>query len=93
MRLNAAPPAVAQFGLRLVIVGMLDVAGVIVTVALALFVPSATLVAITLTACVADTTGAVYNPLVPIVPRLGLNDQVTDVFDDPETDAENCSRC
>src|SRR5262245_17502383 len=56
--------------------------GVRVTVALADFVGSATLVAITLTVCsVVTTLGAVYRPAALTVPTAGLSDQVTAVFD------------
>ena len=61
------------------------------TVALAVFVPSAALVAITVTELAMDTVaGAVYRPLVEIVPTAGFSDHVTAVFVVPETVAANC---
>lgn len=67
--------------------------GFIVTVAELLFVGSATLVAMTLIACCVWTVGELYNPLDEIVPRTGLNDQVTAVFALFETVAINCWCC
>src|SRR5262249_19249794 len=63
-----------------------------VTVAGALFVPSAWLVAITLTVCcVATVDGAVYRPEAVTVPMpAGLSDQVTAVLLALPTVAENC---
>ncbi len=52
--------------------------GLTVTVALAFFVVSAALVAVTVTAVLLDTLGAVNNPLLEIVPELA--DHVTAVF-------------
>ena len=59
--------------------------------ALPVFDESATLVAITVTACALEMLeGAVYNPADEIVPTAGLNDHVTAVFVVPVTVAENC---
>jgi hypothetical protein len=59
-------------------------------VALALFVGSAALVAVSVTACLtAIVVGAIYSPLV-IVPIAGANDQVTAVFAVPAAVAVNC---
>ena len=60
--------------------------------ALADFVVSATLVAVTITlCCVVRVAGAVYNPVLLIVPTFGLSVQVTAVFPDPPlTVAVNC---
>lgn len=89
------PPGatVALAGLRLVGDG---VCGAAVTEALsvmlvvALWVVSATLVAVIWTVCVAlMVAGAVYNPLLT-VPALGLSDQVTPVLELPLTVALNC---
>lgn len=58
------------------------------TVALALLVVSATLVARTVTELEEVTLGAVNTPVLVIVPALA--DQVTEVLLLPETVAENC---
>ena len=64
--------------------------GLIVTVADADFVVSATDVALTVTAVtLATVAGAVYRPDVEIVPP-PVADQVTDVFELPVTAAVNC---
>jgi hypothetical protein len=64
------------------------------TVEVAVFVVSATLMAVTVTALELDTVeGAVYNPLVEIVPTAGFSDHVTAVFVAPETVAVNCLVC
>jgi hypothetical protein len=63
------------------------------TVALADFVGSATLVAVTVTACAAlIREGAVYNPFNKL-PNEGVMDQFTDVFELPVTVAVNCLLC
>ena len=68
--------------------------GYSVTVAVADLVASATLVARTVTVCcVAMLAGAVYNPVLEIVPTLGLTDHVTAVFDVFATIAVNCCVC
>ena len=61
------------------------------TAAVAALVLSAELVAVTVTVC-ADVidAGAVYRPLVEMVPTDGLIAHVTAVFEDPETEAVNC---
>ncbi|HVX57240.1 MAG TPA: hypothetical protein VHA37_05905, partial [Candidatus Saccharimonadales bacterium] len=61
------------------------------TDAVAVLVVSAELVAVTVTVCaeVIDA-GAVYRPVVEIVPTDGLIAHVTAVFDEPETEAANC---
>ena len=62
-----------------------------VTVAEADRVESARLVAMTLTVWVElALEGAVYKPVLEIVPKLGLIDQVTAVLVDPVTVAVNC---
>ena len=63
-----------------------------VTLALADLLGSATLVAVTVTVCcVLMVAGAVYNPVLLIVPTFGLSVQVTNVFPDPPlTVAVNC---
>ena len=53
-----------------------DAAGCTVTVALADFEVDATLIAVTVTVVVVDTTGAVNKPVLEIVPAVA--DQVTD---------------
>jgi hypothetical protein len=68
-------------------------AGVKLTVPLADLLPSATLVAVTVTVCApAILPGAVYSPL-DTVPTTGLIDQFTAVFDVPVTVAVNCCVC
>lgn len=68
--------------------------GVSVTAAMAVFVVSAALVAITVTACgEVMELGAVYKPLVEMTPTEGLSAQVTAVLVVPETDAVNCCIC
>jgi hypothetical protein len=74
------------------VVGLRDMAtGCSVTVAAAVLVVSAELLAVTVTVCEELTdAGAVYSPLVEIVPTDGLIDQVTAVLVDPDTEAVNC---
>ena len=61
------------------------------TVAVADLLLSATLVALTVTVCgVVTLAGAVYSPVLEIVPTLGLTDHVTAVFGAFATVAENC---
>ena len=97
------PPGaiVAVAGLRLVgvVCGVCGVCGedetdaLSVRLVVALWVVSATLVAVIWIACVALTAaGAVYNPLLT-VPTLGLRDQVTAVLELPLTVAVNCFDC
>jgi hypothetical protein len=77
---------VAAVGVRETVTG-----GVIVTLALAFLVVSATLVAVTVTVCgLPSAAGAVYNPPLEIVPSAGLTDHVTAVFVVPVTVAVNC---
>lgn len=64
------------------------VGGLTTTLARALFVGSATLVAVTVALVELVTVGAVNKPLLEIEPALA--DQVTDVFELFVTDAENC---
>jgi hypothetical protein len=66
------------------------VCGSNVTTALATFVGSATLVAVTVTMCVRSIAAAVYKPLAEIVPNAGLIDHVTLVLLLPLTAAVNC---
>ena len=84
---NSCVPQAFKFwleGLRLI------VKGPNVTGALADLVGSIVLVAVTVTTVVAGiTTGAVYSPVLLIVPTLGLIDQVTLVVCSP-TKALNC---
>ena len=62
-----------------------------VIVALAVFVASAALIAVTITELELEiVAGAVYKPLVEIVPTAGFSDHVTAVFVAPETVAANC---
>ena len=64
--------------------------GVIVTLAVAVFVASATLVAVTVTVCgPLSAAGAVYNPPLEMVPTAGLTDHVTAVLLVPVTAAAN----
>jgi len=61
------------------------------TAAVADLLVSATLVAFTVTVCgVVTVTGAMYSPVLDIVPTLGLTDHVTSVFAEFATVAENC---
>ncbi len=65
--------------------------GLRLTVAIDVFVGSATLWAVTLTVCeLRIVDGAVYRPVEEIVPTNGLIDQVTDVLVVPATVAVNC---
>jgi uncharacterized membrane protein len=65
--------------------------GVIVTLAVAFLVVSATLVAVTVTVCgLPSVAGAVYRPPLEIVPTAGLIDHVTPAFAVPPTVAVNC---
>ena len=58
---------------------------------LAFFVVSARLVAVTVTELAEEMeAGALYKPLVEIVPRLGLTDHTTPVVAVPVTVAVNC---
>lgn len=61
-----------------------------ITVAAAARVVSATLVAFTVIVCGVKLTGAVYIPVVQIVPIEGLIDQVTAVLETLITVAVNC---
>ena len=64
------------------------------TVAFATCVGSAALVAVIVTDCEElIIAGAVYKPVVEIVPTAGLTDQVTAVFVVPETVPVNCWLC
>jgi len=61
------------------------------TVAVADLLPSATLVALTVTVCgLATFSGAMYSPVLEIVPTLGLADHITSVFAAFDTVSENC---
>ena len=65
--------------------------GYSVTVAVAHLAASATLVARTVNVCcVATLAGAVYSPILDIVPTLGLADHITSVFAAFDTVTENC---
>ena len=67
---------------------------VTVIVAVADFVPSATLVAVIMTLCPAlIVAGAVYRPVLESAPTAGLSDQVTLVLLVPVTVAVNCWVC
>ena len=75
------------------VVGLNEIvtAGCSVTVAVAVFEVSAELVAFTVTVCVdVIVAGAVYRPLVEMLPTDGLIDHVAAVFVDPATVAVNC---
>ena len=62
-----------------------------VTLAVAFLLVSATLVAVTVTVCgLPSVAGAVYRPLLEIVPTAGLTDHVTAAFVAPATVAVNC---
>jgi hypothetical protein len=80
----------AEVGLMVIVTG----GAVTVTAALADFVVSATLVAVT--ECAPAVAGAVYSPVAETVPTAALppitvsTDQVTAVFVVPVTDAWNC---
>ena len=81
---------------RLVLVGVTDTAtgGFRLTVALADFVGSAALVAVTVTVCaLAIEDGAVYRPVEVSVPTGELKVQVTAVSVEPVTLAVNCCAC
>ncbi len=78
---------------KLVLVGetvmvTLEVGGAMATTALAFFVASAALVAVTVTFVLLVTLGAVNNPLLETVPPLEL--QVTLVLVEPFTVELNC---
>ena len=65
--------------------------GTTVTLAVAVLLVSATLVAVTVTVCgLLSVAGAAYRPPLEIVPTAGLTDQVTAVFVVPVTTAVNC---
>ena len=65
--------------------------GTTVTLAVAVLLVSATLVAVTVTVCgLLSVAGAVYRPALEIVPTAGLTDHVTAVFVVPVTAAVNC---
>ena len=88
---NAALYAEAVVPLGKVLVVMVKEVALNVIVALAVFVASAAPVAVTVTELeVLIVAGAVYRPLVEIVPTAGFSDQVTAVFVVPETVAVNC---
>ena len=62
-----------------------------VTLAVAVLLVFATLVAVTVTVCgLPSAAGAEYRPPLEIVPTAGLTDQETLVFNEPATVAENC---
>jgi hypothetical protein len=62
------------------------VPGLTVMVEVAICFVSATLRAVTTTFCEAETAdGAVYRPVLSMVPTFGASDQVTDVLADPNT--------
>jgi hypothetical protein len=65
--------------------------GTTVTLAVAVLLVFATLVAVTVTVCgLCNAVGAVYRPPLEIVPTAGLTDHVTAVFVIPVTAAVNC---
>jgi hypothetical protein len=64
-----------------------------VTVAVAVLLVSAALVAFTVTVCAAALDGAVYSPVFVIVPTAGVIDHVTAVFEEFTTVAVNCCDC
>jgi len=65
--------------------------GTTVTLAVAVLLVSATLVAVTVTVCgPRNAVGAEYRPPLEIVPTTGLTDHVTAVFVVPVTAAVNC---
>ena len=62
-----------------------------ITLAVAVLLVSATLVAVTVTVCgLLSVAGAVYRPPLEIVPTTGLTNHVTAVFVVPVTAAANC---
>ena len=64
--------------------------GVMITLAVAVLLASATLVAVTVTVCgLLSAAGAVYKPPLEIVPTAGLTDHVTAVLLVPVTAAAN----
>ena len=64
--------------------------GVMITLAVAVLLASAALVAVTVTVCgPLSAAGAVYSPPLEIVPTAGLTDHVTAVLLVPVTAAEN----
>src|ERR1035437_7473150 len=68
--------------------------GVIVTLAVACLLVSATLVAVTATISEPGSAGgAEYKPPLEIVPTAGFSDQVTAVFAVPVSVAVNCCVC
>jgi hypothetical protein len=65
--------------------------GTTVTLAVAVLLVSATLVAVTVTVCgLPSVAGAEYRPPLEIVPTAGLTDHVTAIFVVPVTAAVNC---
>jgi len=65
--------------------------GTTVTLAVAVLLASAALVAVTVTVCgLPSVAGALYKPLLEMVPTAGLTDHVTAVFVVPVTAAVNC---
>ena len=83
-----AVPCVAVAKLVVVIVRFEEASGVIVRVALACLLASATLVALTVAVVLTLTSGAVYSPLLEIVPEDAVH--VTDVLLIPVSVAVNC---
>jgi hypothetical protein len=74
-----------------VIVIVIDAETVKETVAVAVLVESAALVAVTVTFWgLLTEAGAVYSPAAEIVPAAGLTDQETPVLVEPVTVAVNC---
>ena len=68
------------------------IGGFTTTVAEPYFKLLATLVARTvITACEVTLVGALYSPVVEILPKAGLMDQTTALFVVPETVAANCA--
>ena len=84
-------PSVTASGETLITTG----GGVKLTVAVPVLVPSATLVAVTVTVCkVVTVAGAEYSPVAVILPApAGLKLQFTAVLANPLTLAENCCDC
>jgi hypothetical protein len=65
--------------------------GTTVTLAVAVLLVSATLVAVTVTVCgLPSVAGAEYRPPLEIVPTAGLTDHVTAILVVPVTAAVNC---
>ena len=88
---NCCVPAEARLallGFRVTVMPVVDAGGFTVTVADAFESTEAALVAVTVTYDIVETVGAVSTPVLEIEPA--LVDQVTPLFVEPLTVAENC---